>query len=88
MSKLLEMRLRFKSLRHIEYPPYEMAFAIQNHCLKKDTEGYYAALRLTKIIFSDSKKLVLRLCQLDLLKPRMSVTLLSSYKIDSRLAQI
>ena len=88
MPKLLEMRLKFPSLHHMKYPPCQMAFTAQDHCSKEDTEGYHAALRRAGIIYPDSEKLVLRSCQLDLSKPRVSVTLPSGCKIDSRLAQV
>ena len=59
-----------------------------DHCSKEDTEGYHAALRLAGFIFPDSRTLVLLSCQLDLSKPRVSITLPSSCEVDSRLAQI
>lgn len=88
MPQLLGMKLRLKRAWLLQPPPCEMAFAAQGHCSKEDTEGYHAALRVDGFLFPGSKNLVLRSCQLDLSKPRVSIVMPSRCTIDSRLAQV
>lgn len=64
------------------------AFAAQGYCSEEDIKGSHAALRLDGSIFRGSERLVLRSCQLDLSKPRVSVIMPSKCTIDNRLAQV
>ena len=88
MPQLLEMSVILNRAWHSQSPPCEMAFAAQNHCSEEDTHGYHAAVRVNEFTFPSSKKVVVRSCQLDLSKPRVSIIIPSECTIDSHLAQV
>ena len=86
MPKLLEMKVTIKADPAMRYPLCEMAFAARDYCTKEDLEGDHAAVRNEKSIIMDSRKL--RLDEVDLSKPRVSVVMPIDCTVDGLLGQV